>query len=135
MSQFKLVYLQTLYVMILLIIPTIPSGSIVADTVDEGELRTSVRQEGICFAFTPFRIKAASGFCTLFAGLIIAGIDLPPNALPGTVDPSVIWNLGLFAGPILSILWFIPCLIVTQMPLTRERLVEMQTELNSLKAN
>jgi len=131
----KFVYLQSLYTVTLVILLSILGGSLVADAVDEGELITNVRQEGMYFAFLSFSAKAVTGFGSLFAGLIIDFIDLPPKAEPGTVDPSIIWDLGFIVGPIMGSLWLIPFIIMFWLPLSRERSEEIRKALDSRKAS
>jgi GPH family glycoside/pentoside/hexuronide:cation symporter len=129
----KLIYLQTLYTVTIIIIQSILISSIIADAVDEGELITHVRQEGMYFAFLSFGGKTITGFGSLLAGLIIDFIGLPPKAVPGTVEPSVIWNLGFIVGPILGLCWFIPLFILLKLQLTRKRSEEIRKELDARK--
>jgi GPH family glycoside/pentoside/hexuronide:cation symporter len=131
----KFIYIQSLYTVTLVILLSILGGSLVADAVDEGELITHVRQEGMYFAFLSFSAKAVTGFGSLFAGLIIDFIDLPPKAEPGTVDPSVIWDLGLIVGPIMGSLWLIPFIIMFWLPLSRERSEEIRKVLDARKTS
>jgi glycoside/pentoside/hexuronide:cation symporter, GPH family len=130
---FRILYLNTLYWYTLIIIQTILVASIIADTVDEGELITGVRQEGMYFAFLTFSTKAFSGLGTLFAGLIIDFIGLPAKVSPEAVDPEVIWNLGFFYGPVQGILWIIPILIFLRLRLSRQRLTEIRQKLTIRK--
>lgn len=122
----KLAYLQVLYTTTLAIVQSILIGSIIADTVDEGELITNVRQEGIYFSFISFTTKGVSGFGALFAGFIIDAIGLPAKAVPGTVDPAVVFKLGLIIGPIIGTLWIIPLFIILSRKMTKERQQEIR---------
>jgi GPH family glycoside/pentoside/hexuronide:cation symporter len=131
----KIIYLNTLYMYTLIILQTILVASIIADTVDEGELIAGVRQEGMYFAFLTFSSKAFSGLGSLFAGLIIDFIGLPAKLAPGAVEPSIIWNLGLIIGPILGILWVIPFLIILRLRMSRSRMVEIRQQLNTRKVS
>ncbi len=130
---FGLIYFQmTFFATIAIMVMTITS-SILADTVDEGELENNIRQEGLYFAFLNFGTKVNIALGALMAGLIIDFIRLPANVAPETVDPAVIWKLGLFCGPIIGTAWLIPILILTRLKLTRERMVEIRNELDSRK--
>ncbi len=131
---FSLIYFQTLYIITLIIMQTVLISSIIADTVDEGELITSVRQEGMYFAFLSFSTKGVTGLGTLFAGIIIDVINLPSKAIPGTVDPEIIWNLGFFVGPVLGVLWMIPFFIILRLRITSERMTEIHIALAARKS-
>jgi len=73
----------------------VTSGSIVADVVDEHELITGRRQEGIFFGAQSFVGKALHGLGVTFAGIGLDLINFPLKAEPGTVDPEIIRNFGL----------------------------------------
>ena len=76
--------------------------SAIGDVVDEHELTTGKRQEGIFYAVRTFFGKMSNGFGHLFAGIAIDVIGFPPGAVVGEVDPQVIFELGLFEGVIAS---------------------------------
>jgi Na+/melibiose symporter-like transporter len=75
-------------------------ASTLADVTDEHELETGRRQEGIFFAARAFFGKLTSGLGHLLAGLGMDLIDFPTDARPGTLDPEVVFNFGLLAGPL-----------------------------------
>lgn len=129
----KLAFIQLIYTYTLAIAQMILVGSIIADTVDEGELITNVRQEGIYFSFFSFTSKAVSGFGSLFAGLIIDFIGLPAKAVPGTVDPAVVRQLGIIVGPVVSVLWIIPITIISTLKMSKERQLEIKDEIERRK--
>ena len=130
---FALIYIQnTFFATIAIMILTITS-SILADTVDEGELENNIRQEGLYFAFLNFGAKVNSALGAFIAGMIIEFIKLPANVAPEAVDPAVIWKLGLFYGPIFGTAWLIPILIISRLKLTRTRMVEIRSELDARK--
>ena len=130
---FNIIYINAVYIYTLVIIAAILVGSIIADTVDEGELITGVRQEGMYFAFLSFSSKAFTGLGSLFAGLIIDFIGLPAKISPVAVSPKVIWKLGVFVGPVQGLLWFIPFLIIIRLNISRERMNEIRRQLNERK--
>ncbi len=130
---FILIYLQLTFFATLAIMVMAIMSSILADTVDEGELESHIRQEGLYFAFLNFGTKINIAVGALLAGLIIDFIGLPANVAPEHVDPDVIWNLGFFCGPIFGISWLVPILIMSRLRLTRERMVEIRGELDARK--
>ena len=79
--------------------------SMVADIVDENELKTGKRQEGIFFGAVSFSSKATSGL-----GNIVAGVGLDLIAWPRGIDiqtaadvpAQTIVNLGVLYGPVVA---------------------------------
>ncbi len=85
----------------------IVQSSMLADIVEHSELSTGRREEGLFFAARTFAAKATSGIGAFMAGIALEVISFPSNATPGTVDPEVIFDLGLIYGPSLMILYFL----------------------------
>jgi Na+/melibiose symporter-like transporter len=80
-------------------------NSMVADVVDEHELITGLRQEGIFFSSVSFSNKMTSGIGTVAAGFALALIDWPTGADVQTaadIGAETIAWLGLIYGPIVS---------------------------------
>lgn len=75
-------------------------ASTLADVTDEYELETGRRQEGIFFAARAFFGKLTSGLGHLLAGIGIDLIAFPTQAKPGSLDPDIIFDFGLLAGPL-----------------------------------
>ncbi len=103
--------------------------SALADIADEHELNTGRRQEGIFYAARSFFAKASSGFGHLLAGIAIDLINFPAGAKPGTIEPAIIFKLGLVDGPIAIIPGLIAIGFYLQYHLTRERHSQIQAEL------
>jgi len=85
--------------------------SAIGDVVDEQEVLTGRRQEGIFFAVRTFFSKMTNGVGALLAGIAIDFIGFPPNAVVGEVDPQIIFELGIFEGviaavPVLGAIYF-----------------------------
>lgn len=77
-------------------------SSMLADVVDEQELKTGRRQEGVFFAAVSFAGKATSGLGGLVAGVGLDMINWPKGDAIQTaadVDPEIIARLGLLFGP------------------------------------
>jgi Na+/melibiose symporter-like transporter len=100
-----------------------------ADIVDEHELDTGHRREGIVFAARSFLIKAISSVGIVLGGWVIDLIEFPRGARAGTVPDDVLWNLGLFQAPLPSIFVFIGVLLYAGYRLDRHRHAEIVTEL------
>ncbi len=89
-------------VAILVAIGTLIS-SMVADVVEESELRTGRRSEGLFFAARSFAAKMTNGLGLFVGGLIVsvAGVTARTGGAP--VDPGAATTLAILYVPILSI--------------------------------
>ena len=104
--------------------------SMVADTIDEQELRTGQRQEGVFSAAIGFSGKAISGFGILIAGLLLdLVINFPQGAQPDTLGEPVITRLGLVMGYLLPFLYFLPLMLIRTYALSRARHGEILEQL------
>ena len=79
--------------------------SMIADVVEDSELRTGRRSEGLFFAAAAFINKAVSGVGIFASGLLLSVVHFPEHALPGQVPPEVVRNLGLVYLPTVVILY------------------------------
>jgi GPH family glycoside/pentoside/hexuronide:cation symporter len=79
-------------------------GSMMADVVDEHELGSGKRQEGIFFGAVAFSGKAASGVGNMVggAGLDIIGWQGGAKLLPTDIAPELLARLGVFYGPVVA---------------------------------
>jgi GPH family glycoside/pentoside/hexuronide:cation symporter len=113
--------INVFFLVLCLMISQVMGASIVADIVDEYELETSERREGVFFAALGFSSKSVSGLGMLIGGVIIDLVGLPTGAEPGTVAQSVLFPLGLIAGPILTLFFLIPVAMMSRVSLSRVR--------------
>ena len=110
---------------------TILLGSMIADTIDENELHTGKRQEGLFNAAFGLTAKATSGLGGFVAGVVLDVVDLPAGAAPGEVDAATVTALGLGVGPGILVIWITVALILYHYGLTRSEHARIMTELNS----
>ncbi len=109
--------------------------SLMADVLDEQELRTGKRQEGIFFSASGFAYKAISGLGVVVAGFIIDWLQLPRGVNPADVDPTIIRNLGIVAGICLPSLMLIPIFAYGRWySITQGRYVEIRAALDKRHA-
>jgi len=87
------------------IIANILFSSMIADVVEDAELKTGRRQEGLFFAAIAFAAKATTGLGIFASGLIVGAIHFPTGAKPGAVDPEIVRNLGLVYIPTQIVLY------------------------------
>ena len=109
-------------------------NSMFADITDELELKTGDRQEGIIYSARAFAGKASGALGTMLGGLALDFIMFPKKALPGTVDPDVIFNLGLVQGPLTSIFTLLGLGLYLRYKLTRSRHAEIVAELDKRRS-
>lgn len=79
---------------------SILNSSMIADVVEDSELRTGQRSEGLFFSAAAFVNKAVSGAGILSAGLILGIIHFPVGASPDEVAAPVLRNLALLFVPV-----------------------------------
>jgi Na+/melibiose symporter-like transporter len=77
--------------------------SMVADVVEDQQVRSGVRSEGVLFAANGLVPKFTVGLGAFIAGILLSLVHFPTKALPGTVDPNIVRHLALY---------WIPCSIV-----------------------
>jgi len=105
----------------LAVIQGIISASIVADLLDDQELKTGLRQEAMFFAALSFSGKAVSGIGTVLGGLIITLIHFPTGAAPAEVPANTLLQLGLIVGVVVPLFYLIPISLLTRYNVTRQR--------------
>lgn len=108
-------------------------SSIIADILDDHELRTGYRQEAMFNAALSFSGKAVSGVGIILGGLIITLIDFPTGAKPAEVAADTIMRLGIMVGVALPLLYLIPIALIARYKITREVHQQIQTELAARK--
>ncbi len=112
-------------------------GSMVADIVDDHELKTGRRQEGIFFAAVSFAGKATSGLGGLIAGIGLDLIDWPRGAdirTAADVPPETLTNLGLLFGPGVAVFGFTAVWLYTRYGMNREKHAEILRQLRVRRA-
>lgn len=101
-------------------------ASIVADVVDEHEVETGERREGVFFAAMGFSMKIPTGLGQLAGGILIDRIGIQTGLQPGEVPADVLWNLGLVVGPLLALSYLAPTALLSRYQLDRRRHGELR---------
>jgi len=104
---FPIMVVHTVIAVTLIIMFGIVQSSMLADIVEESELKTGRREEGLFFAARTFAAKATSGIGTLMAGVALDLIHFPRGDAPGTVPTEAVFNLGLIYGPLLMVFYLL----------------------------
>jgi Na+/melibiose symporter-like transporter len=94
-------------------------ASMIADVVDENELDTGLRQEGMFTSAIAFAAKSASGIGGFAAGVSLDLIRFPRTADPGAVPPEKVAALGLVVGPGLVVFYLVTLIFVSRYRITR----------------
>jgi Na+/melibiose symporter-like transporter len=103
----------------LIVTASILVSSMVADTVEDSQLSTGRRSEGVFFAARSFIAKAVHGIGVLTATLLLVAIQFPQGARPGQVDPGVIANLGLAYIPAIMSLYVLSLVFIAAYRISR----------------
>jgi Na+/melibiose symporter-like transporter len=94
-------------------------SSMLMDLVEEIQLQTGRREEGVLFSARSFADKAVSGFGLTFAGIILEIISFPRGVATGEVPTEILASLALWYIPICIIAFGGALSLVTGYTLTR----------------
>ncbi len=99
--------------------------SMMADVVDQDELVSGMRREGVCFGIMNFGEKIASGGALLLSGVLLSRfIQLVPKQDAQTAE--VARRIGLSYGIVPGILLALGIAVILRFGLNRQRLTEIQ---------
>ena len=79
--------------------------AMVGDVVEESQLKTGRRSEGLFYAANTFMQKATSGLGVFVAGLLVSSVGLTPNTDPSTVAPEIPRLLAMVFVPTVLVLY------------------------------
>ena len=82
-------------------------ASMTADLVEQAELKTGRRSEGVFFASVTFIRKSVQGLGLLVAGFVLALAEFPTGAGVGEVSAESVWRLGAYYVPTILTLWML----------------------------
>jgi glycoside/pentoside/hexuronide:cation symporter, GPH family len=104
--------------------------SMMAEVIDEYELSSGTRQEGLFFSALSFAYKCTTGIGMLVAGLLLNMIAFPKQAAVKDVPPEAIYKLGLIGGPLLLLFYWLSILFIRYYPITNARYQSIREQLN-----
>jgi Na+/melibiose symporter-like transporter len=110
---------QTLGIVVLIMF-----SSMLTDVVEDNELRTKRRSEGLFFAASSFVSKAISGAGAFIAGQMLALVSFPQHADPATLDPHIVRNLAYIYLPVITTLFTAGMVLMSRYRITRESHME-----------
>lgn len=108
-----------LLVVTLVIMSGILTASMVADIVEDSQVTTGRRSEGVFVAANSFVQKATSGVGIFASSLLLGAIGFPRGAKPGEVDPHVVRLLGLVYTPVIVALYLIAIAFLSSYRISR----------------
>lgn len=95
-------------------------GSMCADVVEDYELKTGRRAEGVMAAANLFVAKTTSGIGIFASSMLLAFVGFPENATPATVGADTLLNLALVYVPTLLAMHGCAVICILKYRITRE---------------
>ena len=117
---FNVVLCVTMIDVALIITFQILSSSMIADIVEDSELKTGRRSEGIFFAGILFMRKLARGSGLFLASLILAVAELSRDMQPGELTAETLTTLGAGYAFGLLALWTTMIILLSRYKISRE---------------
>jgi len=96
------------------------SASMLADLVEDAEIKTGRRSEGIFFAASTFIRKSVQGLGVITAGFVLAAAQFPAGVKPDQIPAEALTRLGLYYVPTILFLWLTMLAIMSTYRLKRE---------------
>ena len=114
---------------------TVAIMSMIGDIIDENELVTGLREEGLFYSARAIFGKGSYSVATLFAGVMLDFyVRLPEAAIPGELEQDILTRLAITAGPIMGASAFVSVAIYSLYRLSRKRHTEILAEIEARKA-
>ena len=95
-------------------------AAMIADVVEDSEVKTGRRSEGIFFAANSFAQKAVNGLGVVVAGQILAIIQFPTKAKPGQVPEETLFDLAYIYVPTLLFFYLFALAVLSIYKINRE---------------
>ena len=108
-------------------------GSMMADVVDEFELKTNNRNEGLFFSSMSFAYKCTVGLGYFIAGVLLEIIAFPKQVGVEDVPMKAIEGLGFIGGPVLMSTYLIAIIFLIAYPINKKRYNEIRVALKNKK--
>ncbi len=119
-SLFWIVMLANMVDTGLIICFQILSASMLADLVEDAEIKTGRRSEGIFFAASTFIRKSVQGLGVIAAGFVLTAAQFPAGLKPDQIPAEALTRLGIFYVPTILFLWLTMLAIMSTYRLKRE---------------
>jgi Na+/melibiose symporter-like transporter len=109
--------------------------SALADIVDEHELDTGRRQEGIFYSARTFFAKVTNSIGHVIAGIALDIIEFPSGKAASEIDPEKIYALGIIDGPFAMVWGLIAAAIYAGYKLDERKHSQIRAQLSARKTN
>lgn len=93
--------------------------AMIADLVEQAELKTGRRSEGVFFAAVTFTRKSVQGLGVLAASAVLALARFPKGVAPADVPDEAVWRLGAWYVPTILFFWLAMMAIISTYRLDR----------------
>ncbi|MEJ1969233.1 MAG: MFS transporter [Rhizomicrobium sp.] len=103
----------------LAIIVLIMFSSMLIDVVEDNEIKTGRRSEGLFLAASSFVSKAISGAGAFVAGQMLAFVRFPEKADPATLDPHIVRDLAYVYMPVIVLMFTAGMILMSRYRITR----------------
>ena len=117
---FWFVFFTTMIDVGLIICFQILAASMMADLVEQAEIKTGRRSEGIFFAASAFIRKVVGGLGLTAATFVLTVAGLQAGADPSQVSDETLFRLGLFYVPVILALWMTMLAVMMTYTITRD---------------
>ena len=107
--------------------------SMLSDTIDQHELDTGRREEGLFFAAGSFAQKASFGLGAFVAGMGLDIIKFPQGASPADVPIGALTGLAMFAGPISMVILLSSLYVIRSYPLNQKEHARITQAIHDMK--
>jgi len=94
--------------------------SMISDLVEQSEVRTGRRSEGVFFAANTFIMKVTAGLGVMAAALLLAVAQFPSGVAPDQVPDTALQTLGWWYLPAICLLRFLMILSILPYAISRE---------------
>jgi GPH family glycoside/pentoside/hexuronide:cation symporter len=99
---------------------SIPVTAMIADVVEDSEIKTGRRNEGLFFAGNSFLAKAVTGLGLFGSGLLLWAAKFPTGAIPGQVDPAIVHHFALVYLVTVTVIYGVGIVVLSFFPISRE---------------
>ena len=104
---FPLILMITVVDVALIITYQILSSAMIADLVEEAEIKTARRNEGVFFAAVTFVRKVTQGVGAAVAGVLLTASQFPVGVAPSDVPDTVLADFGWLYVPVIFTVWML----------------------------
>jgi GPH family glycoside/pentoside/hexuronide:cation symporter len=117
---FWFVFFTNMFDVALIICYQILSYSMIADLVEQSEIKTGRRSEGVFASAITFTEKVVNGVGLIMAGFLLTLAGIKTGADASHVTPAAVWRLGAIYVPTILTLWMSMVAVIGAYAITRD---------------